>query len=89
MPLDTDRPEYEFTYLLSADVPTLLVELADTHTRLANLHEEVAYNRSAEARGDKTFIHVRIRDEGILRAYEEKKWLILRLIELRSGSDGR
>lgn len=86
MPLDTDRPEYEFKYLLELDRAALFVELADTHTRLANLHEEIAYSKSAEARGDKTMVPVRIHDEGIRAAYDEKKWLIVRLID--SGHHG-
>lgn len=87
MPLDTNRPQYEFKFLLDADQPTLLRELADTHSKLANLHEEIAFNKALEFADKSPVIRAqRTRDEGIRAAYEEKKWLIVRLLELANGN---
>lgn len=85
MASDLDRPQYNFDHLVRASAPELIAELAETHSKLANLHEEIAYNRASEATGDKSMIGVRIRDEGLRSAYEEKKWLIVRLLELRTN----
>ena len=53
----------------------LLVELADTHESLARLHIDVAYFRS---QGDKAEVTQR---EAIREAYDEKKWLLVKLID--------
>jgi hypothetical protein len=73
---------YDFTKLVPLDVGALLIELADTHTNLANLHVEVGFLKSEKARDPKGYSSTKLFEmEGELHAYEEKKWLIVALLK--------
>lgn len=87
MSLNPDRPEFDFSLIRDFSVDELLVALTDTHTKLANLHEEIAFNKAIESQGDKTVTAQRIRDEGLRASMEEKKWLIVRLLDMRRETD--
>lgn len=88
MSLNPDRPEFDFSLIRDFSVDELVVALTDTHTRLANLHEEIAFNKAIESQGDKTVTAQRIRDEGKRASMEEKKWLIVRLLDMRRDGYG-
>lgn len=72
---------YDFTYLQHLDPSSLLHQLLLTHMELANLHTDVAFIKAEEARGLKDRLPERHKLEGDLRALDEKKWLILKLLE--------
>lgn len=74
---------YDFRDLLDMDRAKLLETLADTHTVLANLHEEIAYTRATEITTASTpsVKATRMHMEGQRDAMIEKKFLLIRLIE--------
>lgn len=74
---------YDFRYLLDLDTPGLLSELADVHAELATLHENIAFIRAEEAVKRVDQKPQRINDEGHRDALIEKKFLIVRLLDVR------
>lgn len=74
------RTPWDFALLVDADRHTLLKELAATHTELANLHEEIAFNKVAEVE-NKALRSARLQLEGCRDALIEKKFLLLRLLD--------
>ena len=77
-------PEWDFALLVDAPRPDLLRELAAAHTDLANLHEEIAFNKVAEV-DNKNLRLARLQLEGRRDALIEKKFLLLRLIDNAAG----
>jgi hypothetical protein len=76
-----ENSHHDFRKLVALDVSSLLIELADTHTNLANLHVEVGFLKGEKARDPKSYATPKLFDlEGELHAYEEKKWLIVALL---------
>lgn len=78
------EPPWDFALLIDAPRPDLYRELAATHTELANLHEEIAFNKVAEAENI-TLRVARIQLEGRRSALVEKKNLLLRLLDAAAG----
>lgn len=76
---------YDWKPLVDAPVPELLHELAAVHSELANLHEEIAFNKVTELTNPAMKAQ-RLNDEGHREALIEKKWLITRLIDARSAA---
>lgn len=74
---------YDYSYLIDLDSDELLRELATAHGELARLHEEIAFIRAAEAVKDVAQKPQRINDEGHRDALIEKKFLIVRLLDVR------
>lgn len=72
--------EWDFALLVDAPRPDLLRELASTHTELANLHEEIAFNRVGEITNP-SLKPARFELEGRRDALIEKKFLLLRLLD--------
>jgi hypothetical protein len=73
--------QFDFMPLLNLTCSALLVELADAHTNLANLHERIGFLRAEEARKVSYAKEERMNLEGRRDAYIEKKFLIIRLLE--------
>jgi len=71
---------WDFALLVDADRPLLLKELADTHSQLANLHEEIAFTRVSEM-DNPPLKGARYQLEGCRDALIEKKFLLLRLLD--------
>lgn len=67
---------YSFTDLLHASRSELREQLATTVALLCDAIEHAAYLRSVEGRGSEFFVV-----DGRLRALDEQKWLILKLID--------
>lgn len=83
--------EFDFRDLPHADLPTLIIELADVHTLLANLHSTIAFARSTHIRaGDKGAQPDVIELEAERDSLIEKKFLLARLIDLHGdrGDNG-
>lgn len=78
MPLDVDS----WYLMCDYNVDDLLKELAETHTELAHLHQEIAFNKVAEI-DNKLLKSQRLQDEGLRDALVEKKFLIIRLLDAR------
>lgn len=74
---------WDFALLVDADRPVLLKELADAHTQLANLHEEIAFNKVSEMENP-SLKAARLQLEGCRDALIEKKFLLLRLLDASS-----
>jgi hypothetical protein len=76
---------WDFGKLVDATPPELYRELAATHSELATLHEEIAFNRVSELTNP-SLKATRITDEGHRDALIEKKFLIIRLLDARSAT---
>lgn len=76
-----DNLHYDYGNLVEASVKTLLVNLAETHSAISNLHIRIAFLRNEELRGQKSAKEQRNAYEGLLNAYIEKKWLLVKLLE--------
>jgi hypothetical protein len=74
------QPPWDFALLVDAPRQDLLRELASAHTDLANLHEEIAFNKVAEVE-NRSLRAARIQLEGHRDALIEKKFLLLRLLD--------
>lgn len=74
-----DEP-WDFALLVDAPRPDLYRELAATHTELANIHEEIAYNRANET-SNPLLKPARYELEGHRDALIEKKFLLIRLLD--------
>lgn len=74
---------YDFSPLLDLSTAALLAELAGVHGELSRLHSEIALLRAAEANKDVTLRSQRINDEGHRDGLIEKKFLIVRLLDMR------
>ena len=74
--------KWDFALLLDADVHTLLAELTDTHAELANIHEEIAFNKVGEVE-NRSLKGPRMLLEGRRDALVEKKFLLIRLLDAR------
>lgn len=73
---------YDFTGLVEASRATLLVNLAECHTSLANLAVRIAFLKQEEHRaGAKHAGEARLEMEGLRDAWAEKKWLITTLLK--------
>lgn len=75
------QSKFDFTHLRDSSRPLLLDELTSTHTRLANLHSEIAYLRANESKLNPDCKQERILLEGERDALIEEKFLILRLLQ--------
>lgn len=74
---------WDFALLVDAPRSDLYRELAATHSELANIHEEIAFNKATEAT-DKTVRPARLQLEGRRDALIEKKFLLIRLLDAAS-----
>jgi hypothetical protein len=74
--------KWDFAILLTSDREGLLAELADTHAELANLHEEIAFNKTGEVE-NRSLKGPRMMLEGRRDALIEKKFLLIRLLDAR------
>lgn len=84
MPENLDKDgHYDFSQLVYAGKDSLLILLAEAHTALANLHIRIAFLRQEEHRGQQHAKVERLEYEGVRDGWEEKKWLILRLLEYK------
>lgn len=72
---------FDFSGLRHLPYPTLLDEFLETAERLANLHEEIAYLRVSE-KGSPDYREQRIIQEGLRDALIERKFLLVRLLEM-------
>lgn len=78
----SDARTYDFTSLTDLDPSSLLNELADTHTTLANLHTRVGFLKSERIRDKTSYAAQELPEaEARVQACEEKKWLIVALIK--------
>ena len=72
---------YDFLPLIPLDIPSLLTHLADVHTTLANLHARVGFLKAEKVREPQGYSAQELPEaEAKVRAYEEKKWLIVALL---------
>jgi hypothetical protein len=74
--------KWDFAILLTASPEELLAELADAQSELANLHEEIAFNKVGEVENH-LLKAARIELEGRRAARNEKKLLLVRLLDAR------
>lgn len=84
--VNTD-PNLHFDYgpLVYLDTPTLLLELADTHSAISNLIVQIGFLRQEELRGQQHAKDERLGMEAVRDAYIEKKWLIVKILEHSNG----
>jgi hypothetical protein len=68
--------------LLSLTTRELLSELIDTATNLANLSSQIGFLRAEEIRGVSFAKEERAQLEGTRAAYDEKKWVCIRLLDV-------
>lgn len=71
---------WDFALLLDAPPPALFRELAATHTELANIYEEIAFNKVGET-ANPLMKTARLQLEGHRDALKEKKALLVRLLD--------
>lgn len=74
--------EHDFTSLLTLSREELFRILVETVTYLANLSMRIGFLRADEVRGNTLAKQERVEYESVRVAYEEKKWIIIRLLEL-------
>lgn len=77
---------YDYSPLVAASVPHLLIELAEAHSAISNLCIRVSFLRQEELRGMQHAKEMRYEMEGLRDAYVEKKWLIKAILEHRGDS---
>lgn len=84
--LDTSIDEsfyIDFANLHLLTTAELIRELIDTAVNLARYSEGIGFLRAEEARNPQSYAKSeRVQIEGIRAVYEEKKWVIIRLLEL-------
>lgn len=73
----------DFPRLLSLEAQELLRELVDTAQMMADLSMRIGFLRAEEVRGGEPYIKAeRVEAEALRTAYEEKKWVLIRLLDL-------
>jgi hypothetical protein len=77
-----DGLHYDFRHLTSAGRERLFDELAVTHSELANLAVRIGFLKAEELREPHGYAKTeRVQKEATMRAWEEKKWLLVRLLD--------
>lgn len=73
---------HDFTLLLPLSREELLRELLTTASDLANMSTRIGFLRAEEIREPKGYAkQERVELESIRTAYEEKRWILIRLID--------
>lgn len=84
--MQTQDADLDFSPLVSASLPHLLIELAETHSNIANLCLRIGFLRQEELRGVSHAKETRLEYEACRDAYVEKKWLIVKILEYGHAS---
>lgn len=84
MPIAEDP--WNFEALFDWSSRDLLYELARVQGELAHLAQEIALSRIAESKENPAVKNQRLQDEGREKALTEKKFFIIRLLELPRGT---
>lgn len=74
---------HDFTQLLPLSREELLRELLVTASDLANMSARIGFLRAEEIRNPKSYAkQERVELESTRTAYEEKRWILIRLLDL-------